>query len=121
MSYYRGNFYKERSDKRGWLVGQFMEKKSGRHTDDVEIKFWKFAKGEDAKHVAKYLKTAVECGFILKGKITGIIGSEKVVLEAGEYVVIPPGVVSNYPIEILEDVEGLTVKAPSVYGDKVEV
>lgn len=103
-------------------MGRFMAGKGvddARNTDKFEIKFWKFKKGEDAKHLPKCQKTATECTFILKGKIAGEIASQPVVLEAGEYVVIPPGIVSNFPKTVIEDVEGLTIKAPSAEGDTV--
>ena len=124
MDYYRGNFYRESADLRGWLLGRFMAGKGvndARNTDKFEVKFWKFKKGEDAKHLPKYQKTATECTFILKGKIMGEIKSQPIVLEAGEYVVIPPGTVSNFPKTVIEDVEGLTIKAPSAEGDTVKL
>ena len=55
----------------------------------------------------------IECTFILSGKVKGIVAGEEVILEAGDYIVIEPGVPNNLVIEILEYATGLTVKAPS--------
>ena len=121
MNYYKGNFYKEQTDRHGWLVGSFMPAGDERSTDKFEAKFLTFKRGEDIKHVAKYQRSAIEYNFLLKGKIKGIIGSENVTLERGDYVVLPPGIVSNLPTEVLEDTEFFTIKSPSVPGDKIEV
>jgi quercetin dioxygenase-like cupin family protein len=108
--YYRGNYFedskKEYDQHKGWLVGDFME--CFRKTNAVEIKFWKFKTGEDTKHENKLQCRAIECTFILKGQIKGEIDNEKVILNTGEYVVIPPRVVN-----------GFTIKAPSDKTDKI--
>ena len=123
MAYYRGNFEKERAARRGWLLGYFMREASddARATDQMEVKYWKFGRREATQHVAKYLRTGFECTLILSGTIVGTIDGKPVTLEAGEYVAIPPGVVSNFPTEILEDAVGLTIKAPSIEGDTVKL
>jgi mannose-6-phosphate isomerase-like protein (cupin superfamily) len=124
MTYYHGNFYndsEEHPESRGWIVGQFLDVgKGARKTEKVEIKFWKFRKGEDTKHTSKHQKSALECTLILKGRVSGEIDGEAVVLEENDYVVIPPGIENNFPTQILEDVVGLTIKAPSVQGDDVK-
>ncbi len=121
MNYYRGNFYREQTDHDGWLAGHFMPEGDERNTDKFEVKFLTFKRGEDTKHVAKYQKLATEYNFLLKGKIKGTVGSEDVTLEKGDYVVLPPGMVSNLPTEVLEDAEFFTIKYPSIPGDKVKV
>jgi quercetin dioxygenase-like cupin family protein len=115
MAYYRGNFYHDSEHQRGWLVGQFKD--GVRKTDKVEIKFWRFKKGEQTNHLPKHQDLAIESTFVLKGKIKGAIDGREIELEMGDYVVLPPGVVSNFPRDILEDAEGLTVKAPSIKDD----
>ncbi|MGH9745154.1 MAG: hypothetical protein ACRD59_03455 [Candidatus Acidiferrales bacterium] len=119
--FYQGNFYEDyktsmETGGKGWIVGRFM--RDSRKTDALEIKYWKFDKGEDTKHTCKSLRTAVECTLILQGEIRGEIKGEKVILKAGSYVVIHPTVENNFPMEVLQDVVGLTIKSPSVGGDK---
>ncbi len=127
-SYYSGNFYQDRENdpkRNGWLVGRFMNEKVNdlRGTDKVEIKFWKFEKGVPTKHPSKYQRFATEYTFVLRGKIRGRIGLKELELEAGNYVVIPPNVISNLAIEVLsgEAAEGITIKAPSLPGDTVKL
>ncbi len=119
--YYRGNYYKdyekEYHEHKGWLVGEFME--CFRKTKSVEIKFWKFNKYGKIEHEKKLQCRAIECTFILKGRIRGEIDNEEVFLGTGDYVVIPPRVSNNFPIEILECAEGLTIKVPSDKTDKI--
>lgn len=121
MNYYRGNFYRDRGDHRGWVVGSFMPKGDARYTTALEAKVSVLKRGEHPRHAAKYQRTAIECSFVLRGKMRGVIDSREVLLEAGDYVCIPPGIASNYPTQILEDVEWITVKAPSAPEDKTAV
>lgn len=115
MKYYKGNTHKdyerEYSERWGWLIGRFM--KGERKTTKVAVKFWKFEKGKNTNHEFKFQKIATECTFILKGKIRAQIGSKKMILKAGDYVVIPPRIKSNLAIRALENTEGITIKAPS--------
>jgi mannose-6-phosphate isomerase-like protein (cupin superfamily) len=119
--YYKGNYYddyrNEYVEHRGWLVGEFME--CFRKTSAVEIKFWKFKKNEKVEHEKKLQSKAIECTFILKGRIKGEIDGKEIVLSGGDYVIIPSLVINNFPKKILEDVEGLTIKAPSNTTDKI--
>lgn len=123
MNYYKGNFFedyeREYNPRRGWLLGQFMNEKNPdkRGTDKMAIKFWRFEKDKPTNHPAKYQRFAVECTFILKGRIRAQIDYNDIELTAGDYVVIPPNIVSNLAMTILEDAEGLTIKAPSCNPD----
>jgi len=123
MNYYKGNFYqdykREYPIRRGWLLGQFMNEKENdkRGTDKMAIKFWQFKKDEPTNHKTKYQRFSAECTFILKGKLRARIDSNEIELVAGDYVVIPANIVSNLALEILEDAEGLTIKAPSCIPD----
>lgn len=112
-SYYAGKFRDDglNGPNRGWIVGSFM-KDLPRKNDAVEIKYWEFKAGKDTNHPAK-ISSIIECTFILKGKIRGVIDGDEIILEAGDYVVIEPGTPNNVPAEALEDVAGITVKAPS--------
>ncbi|MBU6500953.1 MAG: hypothetical protein KGJ89_02400 [Patescibacteria group bacterium] len=123
MSYYRGNYYKDREQDlpkyKGWLVGQFVKENVSavRGTKDVAIKFWQFKKGQPTNHESKYQTIVTECTFMLKGALKAKIESEEFIFAAGEYVVIQPNTTSNLAIEALEDSEGITIKAPSTSPD----
>lgn len=117
MNYYKGNFYQDRENeltkRRGWLIGRFMD--GYRHSEKVSVRFWQFKKGEEKEHVLKYEREATECTFILKGSVKGVIDDQKIIFQAGDYVVIPAKIKSNIIIEVLDEpVEGLTIKAPSL-------
>lgn len=95
----------------GWIVGTFVDSEP-RKNEAVEIKYWEYSAGDTAK---QYLKTSaiIECTFILKGSTKCLVDDQEIILNAGDYVVIKPGTPNNTVAEILEDVIGLTIKAPS--------
>lgn len=83
-----------------------------RNTDQVEVKYWEYKKGEKVKD---YLKTSAttEWTYIIKGKIKARVDDTEVTLSAGDYILIHPNTPNNTVAEILEDVQAITVKAPS--------
>ena len=111
--FYRGNFREDAAySERGWFVGAFRKLERPRRTELVEIKYWDYKKGEP-NHDSKTSCT-IECTLILKGRMRGMVGDGDIELSAGEYVMIAPGTPNALPREVLEDVEGLTIKAPSI-------
>jgi len=118
--YYVGSYKEDglNGPNRGWIVGNANFDLS-RTTEAVGIKYWQFQVGP-TDHPTK-VSSVVECTFILKGKVRGIIDEQEVILSAGDYIVIQPGVKNNTVIEILEAAEGLTIKAPSGLNTKTIV
>jgi quercetin dioxygenase-like cupin family protein len=111
--FYQGNFRDDaRKGVNNWVVGAFDTLQPPRRTELVEIKYWDYKKGEP-NHDPKTSCT-IECTLILKGRIRGMVGDGDIELSAGEYVMIAPGTPNALPREVLEDVEGLTIKAPSI-------
>ena len=113
--FYRGNFRKdadeaERQHKR-WFVGAYLEAKP-RKTELVEIKHWKYERGARPHDIKT--SCTIECTLILCGKITGMVAGRDITLSGGDYVVIAPGTPNALPQKVLEDVEGVTIKAPSI-------
>jgi len=110
--YYVGSYKEDglNGPNRGWIVGNVNFELS-RTTEAVGIKYWQFEVGP-TDHPTK-VSSIIECTFILKGKVRGTIDGQEVILNAGDYVVIRPGIENNTVIEVLEAAEGLTVKAPS--------
>jgi len=112
-AYYVGSFRDDglNGPNRGWIVGAFMGD-APRKNEAVEIKYWEYAAGAAVGHGTK-VSSIIECTFILRGKTKCLIGNHEITLKAGDYIVIKPGTPNNTVTEILEDVAGLTIKAPS--------
>ncbi len=110
--YYVGRYKDDAQNEpnRGWIVGKFKDEPP-RKNDEVEIMYWEFPVGPTA-HPLK-VSSIIECTFILKGSTKAIIDDKEITLSAGDYVVIEPGISNNLVKEILEDAQGLTIKAPS--------
>jgi quercetin dioxygenase-like cupin family protein len=83
-----------------------------RKNEEVEIKYWEFKAGEEVGHGTK-VSAIIECTFILKGRTRCLVGDDEIELKQGDYIVIKPGTPNNTVVEIIEDVVGLTIKAPS--------
>ena len=107
-----------------WVFGSFVGNESNESlamTNDFEFKYWFFKKGEECHHEPKFQIIAREYNFIIKGKIKGRVGDKKdIILEAGDYIIIEPGEIVNLQQEIIEDVEGMTIKTPSRHGDTIK-
>lgn len=82
-----------------------------RRTNDLEIKYWEYPKGP-TDHDCK-VSTSIEATFILKGATKAEVDGEEIILNSGDYVIIQPGTPNNTVVEALDNVAGLTVKAPS--------
>lgn len=112
-AYYIGDFRYDGlfGPNRGWIVGKFIDD-APRKNNEVEIKYWEYAAGEEVSHGIK-VSSIIECTLILKGKTTCIVDGQQTTLKQGDYIVIKPGVPNNTVAEILEDTVGITIKAPS--------
>jgi|SRR3990172_13045361 len=104
-----------------WLVGDFdkFANKNVRRVKDLELKYWKFNKGEEDRHKPKKQKSATEWTVVLDGEVRGVVNGEQVTLKRGDFIIIKPGVTSDLIGEIIKDVRGLTVKAPSITDDTI--
>lgn len=112
-SYYVGDFRDDglNGPNRGWIIGEFI-KDYPRKNNEFEVKYWEFKAGDIVNHGIKVSAT-IECTLILKGKTKCFIDGQDIILKQGDYIVIKPGVQNNSVAEILEDVVGITIKAPS--------
>lgn len=99
-------------ERRGWLVGAFIDPVDMRHCTDLEVKYIHFLRGQNPNHPAK-MSSTTEFTLILSGTVRAVIGSEEMVLSQGDYVLIHPGTANNTVLEVLDDAALLTVKAPS--------
>lgn len=120
--FYRGDYRQDARTaehlgvRKFWIVGHFMPE-GPRNTDKAEIKYWELEPGPTRRPTK--LSTVFECTLILEGRINGQIDGQPVELAAGDYIVIPPGVVSNVLQMVCEKSAGLTMKAPSIPGSKI--
>jgi len=117
QKFYIGNFKEESKLKNGWFIGHFMED-GLRKTDKFEVKYWEFPPGK-ADHEKKIQCCSYEITFILKGRIDGEVAGGRIELKAGDYIIIKPKITNGFPDNVFEYVEGLTVKVPSIPGDKI--
>lgn len=117
--FYKGNYKLESKEKGGWFVGWFMD--NLRRSENLEIKYWDFKKGEEIEHPLKVQRNATEYTLIFKGRIKGRIRDQVMTLGEGEYIIINPGVVNNLVEKVLEDTKGLTIKVPSEENDTVKI
>jgi len=117
QKFYIGNYKEEAKLRKGWFVGHFMDNDL-RKRKEFEVKYWEFPPGK-AYHEKKIQCCAFEITFLLKGKIDGIVDKGRITLEEGQYIIVPPKVMNGFPDNVFEYSEGLTIKIPSIPGDKI--
>jgi len=115
-NFYIGKYKEDGKKNGGWFLGHFM-KDEIRRTNKIEFKYWEFKKGKN-KETKDLVHETPEYSIILKGKIDGEIDGQKIELKTGDYIVVGARVIHRCPINIYEDVEAFTFKAPSDPDDK---
>jgi len=111
-SFYIGKYKGDSKENNGWFLGLSTEK-GLRKTDKVEFKYWEMKKGKNPENKALSHELP-EYTIILKGKMDGEIEGQKIKLEAGDYIIVGAEIPHKYPINIYEDIEAFTFKAPSI-------
>ncbi len=111
-----GKIEKQQAEKRGWLVGQFMDDPAFRD-ENVEIYYKTFPAG-DAGDKLHYHPQGKEYLIVLSGKVRFQVGDEIVLLEQGDYISIPSGTQDKI-IEVLEELSIIGVRYPSIPDNKV--
>jgi quercetin dioxygenase-like cupin family protein len=111
--YYTGNLRDDalKGKHGGWVVGVYLDDLK-RRTQQIEVKYWEYPKGQATGHDTK-TSTNTEWTYILEGKTRARVGDDELILRAGEHILIHPGTINNLVTEILEDIKGITVKSPS--------
>jgi quercetin dioxygenase-like cupin family protein len=117
VGYVRGSMKDDaqRLGRGGWIVGVFFSEdptETARTSEQIEVKYWAFKRGDSASHKAKSSAT-IEWSLIISGKVRARLGNESVVLKSGDYVLIHPGTPNNLVADVLEDVVAVTIKSPS--------
>jgi len=104
------------AEKRGWLVGQFMDESEFKD-QNIEIYYKTFSVG-DTSDKLHYHPQGKEYMIVLAGKARFRIGDEVLSLEEGDYIAIPNGIPDQI-VEVLEKFTVIGVRNPSVPNNKV--
>jgi mannose-6-phosphate isomerase-like protein (cupin superfamily) len=115
-AFYKGEYAADGSAQRGWFLGNFCE--GLRKTSLLEIKYWTAPVGQNP-HEPKTQRASTEVSILIRGKVRGFIGDERIELSAGQYLVIPPGIRCNMLEYVDEEAEGFCIKAPSLPDDTI--
>lgn len=109
-------------NKNGWFIGQFMPLRDLEHDTNIEISVKKLPKGWGMhdEHPLHYHKVAKEFGIVTNGSARVIFDNKELIIKKGDYYILSQGCEEKY-LEILEDMELITIKTPSVSNDKILV
>jgi quercetin dioxygenase-like cupin family protein len=103
-------------EKRGWLVGQFMDDSEFKDPN-IEIYYKTFPVG-DTSDKLHYHPQGKEYMIVLDGKAKFRIGEELLSLEQGDYIAIPSGTPDQI-VEVLEEFTVMGVRYPSIPDNKI--
>ncbi len=104
----------ETPERRGWVLGHFIESQSLFHSTDIEIKWGVHKKGEKISTL-KASTQAKSLAILLSGKICIFFPetNETTILEKeGDFALWNSGVFHNY--EFIEDTTVITIRWPSI-------
>lgn len=110
-----GNILEQQKNKRGWLVGQFMEDPF--KSDDVEIYYKTFSVGDTSDRLHKH-PVGSEYLIVVSGRAKYRLGENIFEIKAGDYLSVP----ANTPdqiIEVIEDIILFGVRTPSIPNNKI--
>jgi hypothetical protein len=112
-----GNAAEETTDHRGWFVGNFMEPRDVRMSNDVEIKWGVHVDGGERRpwHEAEHRTTVL---LLIKGRcrINLAVGSHVLATE-GDYAMGGRGVGHSWQAE--DDSVVVTIRSPSLYSEQL--
>lgn len=106
----------------GWFVGQFCPPENLEHDHNIEISVKKLPKGWGTRdeHQLHFHRQAKEFGIVIKGSARVLFDGQQHILKAGNYYILSPGCSEKY-LEVLEDLELVTIKTPSIADDKIAI
>jgi hypothetical protein len=111
-----GNFYQTSREKRGWVLGHFMDSDSPLKTQNCELKWGIHKKGEKKEGVGTNDKED-SLAILIKGKFRMKLSKGDVVLEKeGDFVFYGSGLPHSWYVE--EDCLLLTLRWPSLPKDQ---
>lgn len=109
-----GSIEKQQRDKRGWLVGQFMNPPFW--NDKVEIYYKTFPVGDPGDALHKH-PVGTEYMVVVGGRARPRLGKEVFEIKQGDYLAIPANTVDQL-VEVLEELTIIGVRTPSIPNDK---
>lgn len=112
--FYQGDARADGMHTDGWFVGHFIPDEY-RHTGQLELKYWHFEDGPVIGRTDKICEV-LEITMVLTGEVHGHINHIPTIVRAGEYVIIPAGVINNMVESAHSGATGLTIKTPSFEG-----
>jgi len=110
-----GNLLDQQKNKKGWLVGQFMDEPFRDET--VEIYYKTFPSGDPGDKLHKH-PIGTEYLMVLQGKARFRLGDEIFEIKKGDYFAIPSDTPDQL-VEVLEELTIIGVRNPSVPNNKV--
>jgi mannose-6-phosphate isomerase-like protein (cupin superfamily) len=111
--YYKGD-YKTDKKHRGWFIGPFLEDGNPCKTNLLEIIYKEHTAGSEVEH--HYHEKKDEILILLEGKAEYKLNDDPVIIHAGEFIYIHPGVkISGV---FLEASKIIAIHAPAIPGDK---
>ena len=127
--YYQGNLFKNNQESlrnvqgKGWLIGNFDKfiEEDPRKTDVLELKYWKFLKGNNFAHSTKTHCSVTELTIVFAGEIKGFVGDDIITLKGGDFILIHPKTVNNLVKEVVRSADGITIKVPSDSKDIIKI
>lgn len=110
-----GNLEEQQKNKRGWLVGQFME--APFKDESVEIYYKTFSVGDPGDKLHKH-PVGNEYLIVLQGRAKFRLGDEVFEIKRGDYFALPSGVPDQI-IEVMDEITIVGVRSPSIPNNKV--
>lgn len=111
-----GKIKTQMTEKRGWLVGQFMDDPEFKD-QNIEIYYKVFSVG-DTSDKLHYHPQGKEYMIVLSGKARFRINDKILILEEGDYIAIASGIPDQI-LEVLEELTVIGVRYPSLPNNKV--
>ncbi len=113
-----GNFNEECAKYRGWVIGNFVDKASPLHAEDLELKWIKVAKGFRKENLGPGT-TAKTLAILISGKyqISLLQTNQKFLLEKeGDYLLYQP--TAPHRAEAFKDTLIIAIRWPSLPHDQ---
>lgn len=116
-----GNFL-DSSLKGGWFIGRFIptDRLEFDESLEVSVKILPKGWGLNNEHELHFHRVAKEIGIIMNGRVRVLIDGKEVEFKKGDYYILSPSCQEKY-LEVLEELELVTIKVPSVENDKILV
>lgn len=104
--------------KKGWICGQFFPGGTIEHNTQVEVKYCTLRPGDsEPEH---YHPQGMELVIIIKGKAKWILDGKEFLVKDGDVIFLEKNVHETIP-EVLEPITIVSIRTPSLPGNKIKV